>query len=318
MPEKNPAPSTEGDDRGEMQNQVLELAQVFATPEKRAAYLKEVEEKEAQEFRQRKAKERKERGGDHNPMAGVFSELIGGVIASASWLLAGVAVLAVVGGGAWFFTSRHANAPQIQPPVSNAASPAPTLVATAIGPAAVATAINPSALATSVSPAAVATAVSQVAASKTPPAGGLNGAQTSAAIKVLASLKNPGTGGSGQGATNPASIGSSAAKSGAGSGLAGTAHLPGSPNQKGAKPAPASGTSPAAPSVPPSALASMDKRIDPSMANLPPNLKKLWIEGADAKHRGDYAGARRAWNLALKIDPSHYGFQESIDKLPKA
>jgi len=72
------------------------------------------------------------------------------------------------------------------------------------------------------------------------------------------------------------------------------------------------------PSPRPAAAAQVEaQRIAYSMAHLPPNLKKLWIQGANAKHRGDYAGAKRAWGMALKIDPGHYGFQESIDKLPK-
>lgn len=46
-------------------------------------------------------------------------------------------------------------------------------------------------------------------------------------------------------------------------------------------------------------------------------LKTLWQQGADAKRRGDYANARRAWTLALQVRPGHPGFQESIDKLPR-
>jgi hypothetical protein len=45
-------------------------------------------------------------------------------------------------------------------------------------------------------------------------------------------------------------------------------------------------------------------------------LKNLWEQGKDAKARGDYASARKFWELALTIKPGHPGFQESIDKLP--
>lgn len=46
-------------------------------------------------------------------------------------------------------------------------------------------------------------------------------------------------------------------------------------------------------------------------------LKVLWKQGADAKHRKDYAGARRAWNQALKLAPGYPGFADSIAKLPR-
>jgi hypothetical protein len=46
-------------------------------------------------------------------------------------------------------------------------------------------------------------------------------------------------------------------------------------------------------------------------------LKALWKKGAAAKHRGDFAGARAAWESALKLRPGHPGFAESIAKLPK-
>lgn len=45
-------------------------------------------------------------------------------------------------------------------------------------------------------------------------------------------------------------------------------------------------------------------------------LKALWKQGADAKHRKDYAGARRAWKQALSIAPGYPGFAASIAKLP--
>lgn len=47
-------------------------------------------------------------------------------------------------------------------------------------------------------------------------------------------------------------------------------------------------------------------------------LKALWKQGADAKHRNDFAGARRAWSQALKLAPNYPGFAESIAKLPSA
>ncbi len=46
-------------------------------------------------------------------------------------------------------------------------------------------------------------------------------------------------------------------------------------------------------------------------------MKTLWKRGADAKHRGDYASARRLWNQGLKIQPTNTGFRESIAKLPR-
>jgi hypothetical protein len=44
-------------------------------------------------------------------------------------------------------------------------------------------------------------------------------------------------------------------------------------------------------------------------------LKALWKKGADAKHRGDLAGARSAWQQMLRLHPGHAGVQEAIDKL---
>lgn len=44
-------------------------------------------------------------------------------------------------------------------------------------------------------------------------------------------------------------------------------------------------------------------------------LKRLWNQGKTAKHRGDYAGAKRAWQQALKLCPGHPGFAPSIQKL---
>lgn len=52
---------------------------------------------------------------------------------------------------------------------------------------------------------------------------------------------------------------------------------------------------------------------------LPPalqaQLKTLWQQGAAAKHRGDKAAAKRAWQKMLQVRPGHPGVQEAIDKL---
>lgn len=52
-------------------------------------------------------------------------------------------------------------------------------------------------------------------------------------------------------------------------------------------------------------------------ANVAGQLKVLWKKGADAKHRKDFAGARQAWQEALRLSPNHPGFQDSINKLPR-
>jgi hypothetical protein len=46
-------------------------------------------------------------------------------------------------------------------------------------------------------------------------------------------------------------------------------------------------------------------------------MKRLWESGAAAKHRGDYATARKDWKRILELDPGHAGIQEAINKLPK-
>ena len=46
-------------------------------------------------------------------------------------------------------------------------------------------------------------------------------------------------------------------------------------------------------------------------------LRQLWQQGAQAKWRGDYAGARRAWTRMLQLHPGHPGVQSAINKLPK-
>lgn len=46
-------------------------------------------------------------------------------------------------------------------------------------------------------------------------------------------------------------------------------------------------------------------------------MKKLWNEGAQAKHKGNNAAARKAWQQILELDPQHPGIQEAISKLGK-
>ena len=46
-------------------------------------------------------------------------------------------------------------------------------------------------------------------------------------------------------------------------------------------------------------------------------MKRLWDSGAAAKHRGDYATARKDWQRILELDPGHPGIQAAINKLPK-
>jgi hypothetical protein len=46
-------------------------------------------------------------------------------------------------------------------------------------------------------------------------------------------------------------------------------------------------------------------------------LKKLWQRGANAKHQGNYDGARKTWRTARAMAPHWPGFEESIKKLPR-
>jgi hypothetical protein len=46
-------------------------------------------------------------------------------------------------------------------------------------------------------------------------------------------------------------------------------------------------------------------------------LQRLWLQGAQAKNRGDIAGARRAWQRMLAISPNHPGIKEALDKLSR-
>jgi hypothetical protein len=56
--------------------------------------------------------------------------------------------------------------------------------------------------------------------------------------------------------------------------------------------------------------------VRPNVA-LSQQLKALWKQGAAAKHRGDTAGARRAWTKILQLHPGHPGIQDAINKLPR-
>lgn len=47
-------------------------------------------------------------------------------------------------------------------------------------------------------------------------------------------------------------------------------------------------------------------------------LKILWKRGAAAKQKGDYAGARAAWEKMLQLRPNHPLVQSALDKLPAA
>lgn len=57
--------------------------------------------------------------------------------------------------------------------------------------------------------------------------------------------------------------------------------------------------------------------LSPLTPALQAQLRVLWQQGANAKWRGDYAGARRAWTKMLQLRPRHPGVQEAINKLPK-
>lgn len=57
--------------------------------------------------------------------------------------------------------------------------------------------------------------------------------------------------------------------------------------------------------------------VQPVSPALQAQLRQLWQQGAQAKWRGDYAGARRAWTRMLQLRPGHPGVQAAINKLPK-
>lgn len=44
-------------------------------------------------------------------------------------------------------------------------------------------------------------------------------------------------------------------------------------------------------------------------------LKKLWDEGAEAKHDADFVRARARWQEILRLKPNHPGIQEALQKL---
>lgn len=73
------------------------------------------------------------------------------------------------------------------------------------------------------------------------------------------------------------------------------------------------------PGAPPT-LAPSAMNTRPLMTPLTPvlaaQLQALWLEGAAAKHRGDYDAARAAWRKALQLRPGHPGLAEAIRKLP--
>lgn len=65
-------------------------------------------------------------------------------------------------------------------------------------------------------------------------------------------------------------------------------------------------------------LASAVPVVQPAPAISPAlkaQLKTLWQQGAAAKHRGDKAAAKRAWQKMLQLRPGHPGVQQAIDKL---
>lgn len=68
--------------------------------------------------------------------------------------------------------------------------------------------------------------------------------------------------------------------------------------------------------LPPGTTVQIVQPTQPLTPDLMAQLKTLWSQGAAAKHRGDNAGARRAWQQMLQLRPGHPGIQEAIDKLP--
>lgn len=74
------------------------------------------------------------------------------------------------------------------------------------------------------------------------------------------------------------------------------------------------------PGIAPAGAPPAQTKVVPAV-DLTPQVKKrlqeLWKQGADAKHRGDIAGARAAWEEMLRVRPGHPLVQEAIDKLPK-
>jgi hypothetical protein len=67
--------------------------------------------------------------------------------------------------------------------------------------------------------------------------------------------------------------------------------------------------------LPPAAAVPVIHPTPPLTPALKAQLKTLWQQGAAAKHRGDKAAAKRAWQKMLQLRPGHPGVQEAIDKL---
>jgi len=55
----------------------------------------------------------------------------------------------------------------------------------------------------------------------------------------------------------------------------------------------------------------------PIPEELQTQLDALWQQGAAAKHSGDNAAARQAWQQILQLSPAHPGIQDAINKLPQ-
>ena len=67
--------------------------------------------------------------------------------------------------------------------------------------------------------------------------------------------------------------------------------------------------------LPPAAAVPVVRPAAPIPPALKSQLKILWQQGAAAKHRGDKAAAKRAWQKMLQLRPGHPGVQEAINKL---
>lgn len=88
------------------------------------------------------------------------------------------------------------------------------------------------------------------------------------------------------------------------------------PPQAVAQVPPANIAKPAAPK-PVMAPAKPAAPMAPPTPQMQAQLKKMWKQGAAAKHRKDYATARRMWTQMLQMRPNHPGIQEAINKLPR-
>ena len=67
--------------------------------------------------------------------------------------------------------------------------------------------------------------------------------------------------------------------------------------------------------APATAMGSASSNVTPAMKA---QLKALWNKGANAKHSGDFAGARAAWTQMQQLRPGNADVQAAIDKLPPA